>query len=250
LNVTTSGEGPAVPVRSPTLSRQISDALLRQIVRGEVEPGEAMPSEEELASRFDVSRPVIREAVKELAVIGLVESRQGRSTRVAPETEWNPFDPRILYARSEIGAVDEVLLELLELRRLIEAGASGLAAARRTNADLAKMEAAIKAMEASLDDPERFTDEDILFHDALLSATGNVLLLRLIDLIGPLLRVGRRMSLERRPDGPSESLRGHKQILRAVKAGDVDKARQAMREHLSWTADLKLDDDEATGQPA
>ena len=157
-----------MPVRSPTLSRQISDALLRQIVRGEIQPGQSMPSEEELASRFDVSRPVIREAVKELAVIGLVESRQGRSTRVAPETEWNPFDPRILFARSEIGAIDEVLLELLELRRLIEAGASGLAATRRTDDDLAKMEAAIKAMDANIDDPERFTDEDILFHDALL----------------------------------------------------------------------------------
>ena len=250
MNVTTSGEGSAVPVRSPTLSRQISDALLRQIVRGEILPGQSMPSEEELASRFDVSRPVIREAVKELAVIGLVESRQGRSTRVAPQTEWNPFDPRILFARSEIGAIDGVLLELLELRRLIEAGASGLAATRRTDDDLAKMEAAIKAMDASIDDPEKFTDADILFHDALLRATGNQLLLRLIDLIGPLLRVGRRMSLERRPDGPVESLRGHKQILRAVKAGDVVKARQAMREHLSWTADLKLDDDEETASPA
>jgi GntR family transcriptional repressor for pyruvate dehydrogenase complex len=234
-----------VAVRAPTLSTQISDSLVRRIVRGEITPGEAMPSEEELATQFDVSRPVIREAVKELAVIGLVESRQGRSTRVAAETEWNHFDPRVLYARSEIGAVDEVLLELLELRRLVEAGAAGLAANRRTDADLAKMQAAIKQMELSMDDPDRFTDEDIRFHDALLRATGNRLLVRLIDLVGPLLRVGRRMSLDRRPDGPAESLRGHKQILRAVKAGDVDKSRQAMREHLSWTADLKLDDDEA-----
>ena len=234
-----------VAVRAPTLSKQISDALVRQIVRGEIQPGHSMPSEEELATQFDVSRPVIREAVKELAVIGLVESRQGRSTRVAPESEWNQFDPRVLYARSEIGAVDEALLELLELRRVVEAGAAGLAALRRTDADIVAMEAAIKAMDAALDDPERFTDEDIRFHNALLEATGNRLLVRLIDLIGPLLRVGRRISLDRRPDGPVESLSGHRQILRAVKAGDVDKARQAMREHLSWTADLKLDDDEA-----
>jgi DNA-binding FadR family transcriptional regulator len=188
---------------------------------------------------------VIREAVKELAVIGLVESRQGRSTRVAPEEEWNPFDSRVLEARSELGTVDAGLLELLELRRLIEAGASGLAAMRRTDADVKKMEEAIKAQEDSLDDHDRFTEEDIRFHDALLQTVGNSLLLRLIELIGPLLKVGRRMSLERRgPDGAAESLRGHKQILRAVKAGDADKARQAMREHLSWTADLKLVDEE------
>jgi len=248
LTVTTNAQGVQAAVRAPTLSKQISDALVRSIVRGEIRPGDAMPSEEELATQFDVSRPVIREAVKELAVIGLVESRQGRSTRVAPETDWNMFDPRVLYARSEIGTVDEVLLELLELRRLVEAGAAGLAATRRDDADLAEMDRAIKAMEKSLDDPERFTDEDIHFHDALLRSTGNRLLLQWIELIGPLLRVGRRVSLDRRPDGPIESLRGHKQIYRAVKAGDADKSRQTMREHLSWTADLKLDDEEAGGR--
>jgi DNA-binding FadR family transcriptional regulator len=208
-----------------------------------------MPSEEELAAQFDVSRPVIREAVKQLAVIGLVESRQGRYTKVAPESQWNPFDPRMLEARSELGTVNEVLLELLELRRVVETGAAGLAASRRSDADLAEMNAAIKAMQESFDDPERFTDEDIRFHDAVLHATGNRLLIRLIDLIGPLLRIGRRMSLDRRPDGPVESLRGHQQVLRAIKAGNVDKARQAMREHLSWTADLRLDDDEDPADP-
>jgi GntR family transcriptional repressor for pyruvate dehydrogenase complex len=236
--------------RAPTLSKQISDALVRRIVRGEIRPGEAMPSEDELASEFDVSRPVIREAVKELAVIGLVESRQGRSTRVTPEAEWNPFDARVLEARSEVGAIDKVLLELLELRRVVEAGAAGLAASRRNDADLAKMTLAIKAMEVNSDDPDRYTDEDIRFHDAVLRATGNRLLVQLIDLIGPLLRVGRRMSLDRRPAGPLASLREHKQIFRAIKAGEVAKARQAMREHLSWTADLKLGDDEGTGSAA
>ena len=236
--------------RAPTLSKQISDALIRRIVRGEIQPGEAMPSEEELASQFDVSRPVIREAVKELAVIGLIESRQGRSTRVASDASWNPFDARVLEARSELGTVDELLLELLELRRLIEAGAAGLAASRRTDEDLAKMEQSIAAMDAAVTDHDRFTNEDIRFHDALLRATGNRLLVRLIDLIGPLLRVGRKMSLARRPDGPSESNRGHKRILQAVRDGDVQLARNEMREHLSWTADLRLADDEASAKTA
>jgi len=227
-------------VRSPTLSKQISDDLVRRIVRGELVPGQALPSEEELAVQFDVSRPVVREAVKELAAIGLVESRQGRSTRVAPDTAWNDFDPRLLYARSEIGAVDDTLLELLELRRLIESGAAGLAAQRRAEDDLATMEAAIAEMEDASDDLDRYTDADIRFHDAILSAAGNKLLLRLIELIAPLLRVGRRMSLERRPDGPAESLRGHRAILAAIRAADAPSARREMRQHLSWTADFSL----------
>lgn len=238
-----NGTDAAAGLRSPTLSQQISDTLIRRIVRGDVRPGEAMPSEEELATHFDVSRPVVREAIKELAVIGLIESRQGRLTRVAPESEWNHFDPRLLEARSETGAVDDVLLELLELRRVVEAGAAGLAAMRRTDEDIALMEAEVAAMKGMLDDVDAFTDADIRFHAALLRATGNQLLIKLIELIGPLLRVGRRMSVERRPDGPAESLHGHQEILGAIRDGDVDLARQRMREHLSWTANLRLDDE-------
>jgi GntR family transcriptional repressor for pyruvate dehydrogenase complex len=105
------------------------------------------------------------------------------------------------------------------------------------------MTAALDAMDASGGDIERFTDGDIAFHGALLAATGNHLLTRLIEMVTPLLRFGRVMSLERRPDGPADSQRGHRAVLEAIRAGDADAARAAMREHLSWTADLRLPDD-------
>jgi len=225
---------------SQTLSKRISRALLTSILRGEIPSGDALPSEDDLASQFDVSRPVVREAVKELAVLGLVESRQGRSTRVTSPDDWNHFAPDLLAARSAVGVVDDFLLELLELRRLIETGASGLAAARATEDDIARMAAFYDRMEASIGDIERFTDSDIAFHAVVLGATGNHLLTRLIEMIGPVLRFGRMMSLERRPEGPTESQRGHLRILEAIRAGDPELARDAMREHLSWTADLTL----------
>ena len=227
---------------SETLSKRISRELLTSILRGEIEPGNALPSEEDLASQFDVSRPVVREAVKELAVLGLVESRQGRSTRVTPSDDWNPFAPELLAARSEVGAVDDFLLELLELRRLIETGAAALAATRASEDDLVRMTAQFERMEMSVGDIERFTDADIAFHDALLGATGNHLLTRLIDMIGPALRLGRIISLERRGDGPVDSQRGHQRVLDAIRAGDPEAARLAMREHLSWTANLRVDE--------
>ena len=225
---------------SQTLSKRISRALLTSILRGEIPPGNALPSEDDLASQFDVSRPVVREAVKELAVLGLVESRQGRSTRVTSPDDWNHFAPDLLAARSEVGAVDDFLLELLELRRLIETGASGLAAARATEDDIARMSDLYDRMEGSIGDLEQFTDGDIAFHAALLAATGNHLLTRLIEMIGPVLRFGRKMSLERRPEGPTDSQRGHRRVLDAIQAGDPEQARKAMREHLSWTANLTL----------
>lgn len=227
---------------SETLSKRISRELLTSILRGEIRPGNALPSEDELASQFDVSRPVVREAVKELAVLGLVESRQGRSTRVTSQDDWNLFAPELLVARSEVGAVDDFLLELLELRRLIETGAAGLAAAHASDDDIERMSTQYSRMEASLTDLERFTDADIAFHAALLSATGNHLLTRLIEMIGPVLRIGRRISLERRPDGPADSQRGHRRVLDAIRDGNPAEAREAMREHLSWTANLSLDE--------
>jgi len=225
---------------SQTLSKRISRELLTRILRGEIAPGDALPSEEELAAQFDVSRPVVREAVKELAVLGLVESRQGRSTRVTSPDDWNHFAPELLAIRSEVGAVDDFLLDLLELRRLIETGASALAAVRASEDDIARMTAQFERMEASVGDLERFTDADIAFHDALLAATGNHLLTRLIDMIGPVLRFGRMISLERRADGPIDSQQGHRRVLDAVRASDPEAARLAMREHLSWTADLTV----------
>jgi len=231
-------------VSSQTLSRQISRRLLLSILRGEIEPGGSLPSEDELAGQFDVSRPVIREAVRELAVLGMIQSRQGRATRVTPRDSWNHFAPELLAAREEVGAVDDILLELLELRRLIEIEAAALAATRATDDDVVAMGEALARMDERLGDTDAFTDGDIAFHQAMLGATRNHLLTHLIDLIGPLLRFGRKVSVERRPRGAVESQEGHRQILAAVERRDADGARDAMRLHLSWTANLDISERE------
>jgi GntR family transcriptional repressor for pyruvate dehydrogenase complex len=231
-------------VSSQTLSRQISRRLLLSILRGDVEEGAALPSEDELAGQFDVSRPVIREAVRELAVLGLIQSRQGRATRVTPRSSWNHFAPELLAAREELGAVDDILLELLELRRLIEIEAAALAATRATDEDVAAMATSLEQMDNLLSDTDAFTEADIEFHQAMLGATRNHLLTHLIDLIGPLLRFGRKVSVERRPRGTAESQAGHREILAAVRARDADAARDAMRGHLSWTANLDISERE------
>ena len=241
---------PVPGVRTRTLSEAISNELMQRILDGKFKPGDALPSEDDLAAQFDVSRPVIREAVKQLALLGMIESRQGRSTRVSSQRQWNQFDPGLLLARSRAGAVDDILLELLELRRLIETGAAGLAALRATPEAVAQMDEAYRRMEVSQRDVERFVEGDIAFHDALLAATGNYLLTQLIETLGPMLRVGRRMSLERRPDGAAASQLGHRAILDAVRAQDAETARRAMREHLSWTAELRLGDGGESNDPA
>jgi DNA-binding FadR family transcriptional regulator len=225
-------------VASETLASQVSRALMLGILRGEFPPGGEIPSEDQLAREFGVSRPVIREAVKHLSVLGLLESRQGRQTRVAPYASWNHFSPEILAARRETGAVEDVLLELLELRRMMEVESAALAAGRATRDDLEAMEVALSELDLSLDDPGRFTRGDIAFHDTILRATRNHLVPRLFDVLRPLLEFGREISVNTRPQGPKVSQAGHRAIYEAIRAGSADEARRLMQDHLSWTAHL------------
>jgi GntR family galactonate operon transcriptional repressor len=218
--------------------------LIGDILRGEFEPGQEIPAEDQLAEEFGVSRPVVREAVKHLSVLGLVQSRQGRQTRVAPYESWNHFAPEILAARREAGAVEDVLLELLELRRMIELEAAALAATRATPQDIEAMQSALASLDRSLDDPARFTQGDIAFHDAILRATRNHLVPRLFDLLRPLLEFGREISVSTRPQGPTVSQAGHRAVFEAIRDGSPADARKAMEEHLSWTANLQLSERE------
>jgi GntR family transcriptional regulator, transcriptional repressor for pyruvate dehydrogenase complex len=248
---------PFESIETETLSRRISRRLIGDIVSGEFKPGEEIPSEEQLAREFGVSRPVVREAVKHLSVLGLVQSRQGRQSRVAPYEAWNHFAPEILSARREAGAVEDVLLELLELRRMIEVQSAALAAARATPEDIGAMTDAIEVLEGVVDDPAAFTQADIAFHDAILRATKNHLLPRLFDLLRPLIEFGREISVSARPHGPAVSQEGHRAVFDAIKAGSPADAMHAMEDHLSWTANLDFEErsvrlalDQARHEPA
>lgn len=239
-----SSRRPFQSIATETLSGRISRQLIGDILRGEFEAGQEIPAEDQLAEEFGVSRPVVREAIKHLSVLGLVQSRQGRQTRVAPYEAWNHFAPEILAARREAGAVEDVLLELLELRRMIELEAAALAATRATPQDVEAMQAALAALDRSLDDPAKFTQGDIAFHDAILRATRNHLVPRLFDLLRPLLEFGREISVSTRPQGPTVSQAGHRAIFEAIRSGSATEARKAMEDHLSWTANLQLSERE------
>jgi DNA-binding FadR family transcriptional regulator len=228
----------SAPVSSVTLSEQVSRQIVMSVLRGDLATGSLLPPEKELARRFDVSRPVVREAVKAVAMLGLVHRRQGRGTRIAPRDEWRQLAPELLMARTELGAVEDVLLELLELRRMVEVEAAALAARRASDEDIAEMRQHLEAMEARLDDPDAFTRSDLAFHQAVLSATGNTLLPPLFEQLRPLLAFARRFSAATRLDGPSRSQGGHRAIFEAIRDRDAEGARRAMMDHLSWTANV------------
>lgn len=225
-------------VYSQTLSQQVSREIVKSILRGDFKTGDLLPSEKELARQFDASRPVVREALQTVAMLGLLKRRQGRGTRVAPDDDWRHLAPELLLARTEVGSVEDLLLELLELRRMVEVEAAAMAASRATEEDIEEMRRHLDHMDASRTDLDMFTKHDVAFHNALLKATGNHLLLPLFEQLRPLLEFARRLSARTRPDGRTESQRGHRAIFNAICVRNSDLAREAMADHLSWTANL------------
>lgn len=225
-------------LRGTTLTRQLADELIKDVLRGRYAPGEPLPTEEDLARTYAVSRAVVREAVQAVSMLGLTDRRQGRNTQVTPPTEWNDFAPELLRARAELGIVEDVLVELLELRRLVEVEAAALAAQRATDEDIGRMGAILQEMDANVAERATYTVLDLTFHEAMLQATGNHLLPRLFAQLRPVLEIAREVSAAARPDAPATSQREHRAIYEAIAARSPGASRAAMSQHLSWTANL------------
>ena len=228
-------------VATETLSRKITREIIGSIIEGHYQPGDLLPTEEELSQQLGVSRPVIREATKAVTMLGMLRSRQGRGTEVLPDENWHEFAPEVLEARRDLQTVDAFLTHLLELRRIIEVEAAALAAERASAADVEAMTSFLETMGEVGDDLAAFAAIDVGFHNAILAATGNRLLRSLLRSIEQTLLAARTMSLASRPSGVERSTREHRTILRAIGDGSPSAARRAMSSHLSWTADLSFD---------
>lgn len=223
-----------------TLSHQVAQALVASIVLGHFRPGEPLPAAGELAREFKVSRPVVREALKEVSTLGMVESRQGRYTRVAERDAWNELSAELLSVRLAVGALDDIIVDSLELRRVIETEAAALAALRATDADLAAMRQHLDVLDHELDDTPAYIASDVAFHDTILRATNNRLFLRLLDQMRDLLVLARTVSATDQPDRRPESQAGHRAIFRAIEQHAPEDARRAMVDHLSWAETVNV----------
>jgi DNA-binding FadR family transcriptional regulator len=204
---------------------RVAGQLRGLIEAGSLQAGEQLPSERELAEQLGVSRSTVREAVQFLGALGLVEIRHGSGTFVRADgdlpSEWLQWTQR-----------HQVQVhELLEVRRGLEAVAAELAAER--SHDLGAMEAALAGMEAAIDGPDvpGLVEADLAFHTALAAASGNTALRHLTESLGrELLR--ERGAIWNEPGRPERSLREHRRIYEAVRAGDALGARTALVDHL------------------
>ncbi|MCA4133349.1 FadR/GntR family transcriptional regulator [Arthrobacter sp. M4] len=218
-----------------TLVDDVVDALLDDILAGRLKPHDAIPTELELAARNDVSRLTVREALKALRAQNILYVKAGRGTFVNPTDNWTGLDA-ILRAAAHGNGADEVAVGLIEMRRMVETGAAGLAARRHTDEDVERMRQAVQDMEHfhSSGDLEGFVAADIDFHDAILKASGNPFVRALFAQLGQLLYVARRAT-SAVPEIQEHAIAFHRRVLEAILTGDSETARKAMDEHMDQT---------------
>lgn len=226
--------GVFTPLQPSTLASRVSRDLLAAIVSGKFKPGEFLPTEEALCEEFGVSRPIIREAMKSLVSVGVVRTRQGQGSVVVDQHEWNEFSAELLIVRCEIGAIHDVLHEVLELRIGLEASAAEAAAVKAGSADIQLLREHIDAMQKAKD-PEEFMVHDIAFHQEILRIAGNRLVVKLFALLDPMLRCARALALEHQ-EAPTSIVRGvaeHRKILKAIARHSPQDARAASAQHVA-----------------
>jgi GntR family transcriptional regulator, transcriptional repressor for pyruvate dehydrogenase complex len=212
------------------LSEQLADALIAGIRAGQLKSGQRLPTEAALVARFGVSRTVVREALSRLKTLGLLESRQGSGATIREP------DPRaagrlVLTPDGSVAAV----IQMVEVRRALEAEAAALAASRRTARTIKRIKSAMAAIDKAVAAGGDGVAEDVAFHAAIAQATGNPFLLSTLAYLNQFLLDATRVTRanEATRDDLAEAVRQeHAAVVAAIEKGDVAAARLAGAAHM------------------
>ena len=217
--------GKPTPVRN--LHGHVVQELGRRIVGGKFRPGDVLPREELLAEQLEVSRTALREAMKVLSAKGLVESRTKVGTRVRDPHFWHQLDADVLAWRCALMPTADFVQKLVEMREIIEPSAAASAARRCTAEQLERLDAAYAAMDAA-QTLDAWAKADLSFHEAMLSATNNELMISLFSVIETALETFFVLSA-RTAKNFKYSLPHHRKVLDAIRRRQPEAARRAMQ---------------------
>jgi GntR family transcriptional regulator, transcriptional repressor for pyruvate dehydrogenase complex len=223
------------PIRAKKIYEQVADSLLESLKKGELKPGDKLDSVERLATSFDVGRSAIREALSALRAMGILEMRQGEGTYV------KAFDPSRFSLPVSVAFLmkPEDVKDLLEVRHILEVGAAGAAASKRTSEDLESMSRALEAMEKAQGNGDLGEEADLTFHVALVKASHNRMLVNLMHSVSEIMMQAMRETrkLLHTKEGTNRLLDEHQRIFSAIEARDVAQAKEAMLQHLQSVED-------------
>ena len=214
------------------LYEQLAARLLDYVEVTGMRVGDRLPSERDLAAALQVSRASVRQATIALEVRGTLEVRHGDGIYLSSLPNDSGRLMELMTKRHRLPAI-------LEAREALETQLAGLAAARRTDAEVAAMDKALDIMAADIEADGFGEEGDRLFHEAVTLAARSPLLADFMAALAVPISETRRSSLGE-PGRPRRSLRAHSRILEAIRRGDVPGARQAMRRHVNMVADIGL----------
>lgn len=223
--------------RPPRLAETIVRDLIEEIASGELPPGGPLPSEMVLAEQFQVSRIVLREALKTLEERGLIMVRQGTGSVVAERSRWNMLDADLLDAAIRHDPNQRLLENIVSVRANLESELTSDASTRRTPDHWQRLTPIIEQMKRSLDDPIAFGVLDRQFHGEIIGAADNEIAAAVVARLH-----AQALGSKTYPRNPSRdrlqaSAREHEQILNLLMSKDAEGAARAMRDHIlgSWS---------------
>jgi GntR family transcriptional repressor for pyruvate dehydrogenase complex len=222
------------PIQATSLSEAIAEQIGNLIASGNLKPGDRLPTESELIKQFGVGRSTVREALKSLAMAGLIETRRRGGTFVT-ENYTGFLNDRLNWATV---FSDREFEDIMEVRIALESQAAALAAERISPADKEKLAHLVDSLETSLNDPERAASYDLKFHVAVAEASENPILMNLIHSIRNLIQEYIRVGYTNQPELSDYS--EHRLIYNAIDAGDPERASRVMTWHLTLTRDRRM----------
>lgn len=223
-----------VPLRrtDQLLTASIAAELVERIVSGVYPVGELIPTAARLCIEFEVSRTVVREAVKVVVDKGLLAATRGVGTRVESRTTWRALDPEVLSAELRHDREDRVIRELFVLRVSLEPALAAIAAANST-VNYNRLDFIFSELQRHAGDRSSYATADAAFHKEIVALSDVNIAIEIFQLISKPIDLARQRTIDL-PGALGVAHAQHELIYRAIKLGDADAAASAMKEHLSW----------------
>lgn len=228
----------AEDIEPSRLGAAVIERLTQAIVDGRLRPGDALPSEGQIAATFGISKPIAREALRELAAMGVIQIQQGKVGRVRAVDS----GPLARFFRFAVGHTEQGLHDAVELRRMLEPPIARMAAQRRTDSEVGALRDILTAMEAALGNIPRWIEADLAFHAQIAAMAHNGLVALQMQGLEPVVRemmVRFNDRAARKNTDWRQTYERHARIAAAITAGDPDLAERAMSGHFE-AADLAI----------
>jgi DNA-binding FadR family transcriptional regulator len=223
------------PIKKTRIAEEVADRIRVLMLDGTFPAGEPLPSERHLAERFGVSRGSIRDALRTLETIGLLETRHGQGTFPHELS----VDRLVAPLASVMAYRSDLQDELLDVRRMFEPAVARAAALRATDEDLADLQRILDTQRQKLKTGQSAIVEDTAFHAILARSTRNRVVMSIMATLNDLLVDSRTQSLQQK-GRPARSVDGHDSVVAALRRRDPEGASQAMYNHIDQIADLQL----------